>query len=163
MSRIPAKCKQSVLCLSKNCSVSAVRGNTGRSSEESWWVGREDSCYWRASHDHATVTAKGCFWKAPWIISVSDLYKSTRLEVCVLCVLNCDKEDFKMCSEVRMMSAAAVSTLSSISSSISSCGSICDLWGVTYPSDFIPGGGGHWLQHHHHRPQPLCVQVEARN
>lgn len=88
MSHIPAKCKQSVLCLSKNCSVSAVRGNTGRSSEESWWVGREDSCYWRASHEHATVTAKECFWKAPWIISVSDLYKSTRLDVCVLCDFN---------------------------------------------------------------------------
>ena len=82
----------------------------------------------------------------------------------VLCDIDCESA-FKMCSDVRMMSAAAVSSLSSISCSMSSCGSICDLWGVTYPSDFIPGGGGHWIQHHHHRDQQDSnrLLVETRN
>ena len=85
----------------------------------------------------------------------------------VLCDIDCDTA-YKMCSDVRMMSAAAVSSLSSISSissSMSSCGSICDLWGVTYPSDFIPGGGGHWIQHHHHRDQQDSNRLlaETRN
>lgn len=78
----------------KIASDSAIRGNIARSSEEPWRGGREDSCNWRASHYHATVTVKGCFWKAPWIISVSDLFKSILLELlCVICDLIVTKKN----------------------------------------------------------------------
>jgi len=47
-------------------------------------------------------------------------------------------------------------------SSTASSGSICDLWGVAYPSDFIPSGGGFY---HHHYQQRLhkVAPVAAKN
>ena len=59
---IPPSCKQWVGCVWVDfASVSAVRGNIARASEEPWRGVREDSWYWRASHHHATVTAKEYF------------------------------------------------------------------------------------------------------
>ena len=57
-----------------------------------------------------------------------------------------------MCAIMGSRIGGSSSSVASISSVSSSAGSICDLWGVAYPSDFIPGGGNYWFQqHHHHR------------
>ena len=42
-----------------------------------------------------------------------------------------------------------------------SSGSICDLWGVTYPSDFIPGGGGQ-KQHRQYRLHHQNFEIQQQ-
>ena len=164
MSRIPPSCKQSVLCLSWNCKCfrgtwQYYRGEwRAMTSSEGRFVILTCKSSSRNSHGQRIFLEGSLTYSS---------FRSVQINstggVCYMW-FDWEEEEFKMCSEVRMMSAAAVSTLSSISSSLSSSGSICDLWGVSYPSDFIPGGGGHWLQHHHHRHQHLSsARVDNRN
>ena len=68
-----------------------------------------------------------------------------------------------MCSCAVIVMSGPISS-SSVSSSVSSAsGSICDVWGVAYPSDFIPGGGqfktlNHFHRHYQQQPHQLAAR-----